>query len=64
LTSAVHLRGGPERATVAYKLVITDTSGSSDTTTCDTFADLSRAIDAAMAAPGFCRYEVWPADDR
>jgi hypothetical protein len=44
-----------------YKLTITDTSGHSDTGTCDTFEELSRAIDAAIASPGFVRYEVAPA---
>jgi hypothetical protein len=47
-----------------YKLIVTYTSGYSDIGTCDTFADLSRAIDAALAAPGFARYEVQPAGDR
>jgi hypothetical protein len=47
-----------------YKLTVTDTSGYSDTGTCDTFEELSNAIDAAMASPGFARYEVGPAGDR
>lgn len=63
MTSTAHLRGGPERATV-YKLTVTFTSGYSDIGTCDTFQELSKAIDAAMAAPGFIRYEVGPAGDR
>ena len=46
-----------------YKLTVTFTSGYSDTGTCDTFLELSEAIDAAMAAPGFVRYEVGPAGD-
>jgi hypothetical protein len=47
-----------------YTLTVTFTSGYSDTGTCDTFAELSDAIDAAMASPGFVRYEVGPAGDR
>jgi hypothetical protein len=47
-----------------YELTITYTSGYSDIGTCDTFADLRRAIDAATAAPGFVRYVVRPAGDR
>ena len=47
-----------------YKLTVTYTSGYSDIGTCDTFEELSKAIDAAMAAPGFVRYEVGPAGDR
>ena len=47
-----------------YKLTVTFTSGYSDIGTCDTFQELSKAIDAAMAAPGFIRYEVGPAGDR
>ena len=43
-----------------YELTITYTSGYSDIGTCDTFADLRRAIDAAKAAPGFVRYVVRP----
>jgi hypothetical protein len=46
-----------------YKLTVTFTSGHSDIGTCDTFQELSKAIDAAMAAPGFVRYVVSPADD-
>ena len=41
-----------------YELTVTYTSGYSDIGTCDTFAELSAAIDASMAAPGFVRYEV------
>jgi len=63
LTNLARLRGGPERATVAYQLTVTYTSYS-DTGTCETFAELSAAIDAAMASPGFTRYEVGPAGDR
>jgi hypothetical protein len=47
-----------------YKLTVTYTSGYSDIGTCDTFEELSAAIDAAMASPGFVRYEVGPAGDR
>jgi hypothetical protein len=47
---------------VTYELVITYTSGYSDIGTCDTFAELSAAIDGAMASPGFLRYEVRPGD--
>ena len=64
LTNLARLRGGPERATVAYQLTVTYTAGSPDTTTCETFAELSTAIDAALASPGFTRYEVGPAGDR
>lgn len=46
----------PERHHV-YKLTVTYTSGYSDIGICDTFEELSAAIDAAMAAPGFVRYE-------
>ena len=63
MTNLARLRGGPERATV-YKLTVTFTSGYSDIGTCDTFQELSQAIDAAMAAPGFVRYVVSPAGDR
>jgi hypothetical protein len=62
LTHLVDLPGAERRS--VYKLIVTYTSGYSDIGTCDTFADLSRAIDAAMAAPGFARYEVRPAGDR
>lgn len=41
-----------------YRLTVTYTSGYSDTDTCDTLKELSKAIDAALAAPGFVRYEV------
>lgn len=58
-----HLPGGPEGHSV-YRLTVTYTSGYSDVGTCDTFEELSSAIDAAMAAPGFTRYEVGPAGDR
>jgi hypothetical protein len=64
LTDLAHLRGGPERAAVHYELVIIDTSGHSDTTACETFAELSAAIDAAMASPGFLRCEVGPGGAR
>jgi hypothetical protein len=47
-----------------FKLTVTYTSGYSDTGTCDTFEQLSKAIDAALAAPGFVRYEVAPGGDR
>lgn len=47
-----------------YKLTVTYTSGYSDIGACDTFEELSAAIDAAMAAPGFVRCEVGPAGDR
>ena len=47
-----------------YKLTVTYTSGYSDIGTCDIFEELSKAIDAAMVAPGFVRYEVGPAGDR
>jgi hypothetical protein len=47
-----------------YKLTVTYTSGHSDTSTIDTFEKLSKAIDAAVAAPGFVRYEVAPGGDR
>lgn len=47
-----------------YKLTVTYTSGYSDIGTCGTFEELSKAIDAAMAAPGFARYEVAPGGDR
>lgn len=53
----------PERLRM-YKLTVTYASGYSDTGTCGTFAELSKAIDAAMASPGFVRYEVGPAGDR
>ena len=53
---------GPERATV-YKISVTDTSGHTDVRTCGTFEELSKTIDAAMASPGFARYEVGPAGD-
>jgi hypothetical protein len=53
----------PERHSM-YKLTVTGTSGHSDVSTCDTFEELSKAIDAAMASPGFARYEVGPAGDR
>jgi hypothetical protein len=53
-----------ERPPVAYLLTVTDDLGSSNTRTCATFAELSDAIDAAMAAPGFARYVVGPAGDR
>jgi len=46
-----------------YRLTVTYTSRYSDIGTCDTFKELSKAIDAAMAAPGFVRYEVGPAGD-
>jgi hypothetical protein len=46
-----------------YRLTVTYTSGYSDIGTCGTFEELSKAIDAAMAAPGFVRYEVGPAGD-
>ena len=46
-----------------YKLTVTYTSGYSDIGTCDTFEELSKSIDAAMASPGFVRYEVGPAGD-
>jgi hypothetical protein len=46
-----------------YKLTVTYTSGHSDTSTIDTFEELSRALDAAMTAPGFVRYEVAPGGD-
>lgn len=49
---------------MSYRLTVTYASGHSDTGTCDTFEELSRAIDAAMASPGFVRYEVGPAGDR
>ena len=49
---------------MAYELTVTYTSGYSDTGTCETFAELSAAIDAATASPGFTRYEVGPAGDR
>jgi hypothetical protein len=58
-----HLRGGPEGHSV-YSLTVTYTSGYSDIGTCDTFEELSKSIDAAMASPGFVRYEVGPAGDR
>jgi hypothetical protein len=64
LTALRDLRGGPERATVAYELTVTDTSGTQTSAHCGTFGELSAAIDAAMAAPGFVRYEVGPAGDR
>ena len=63
MTSTAHLRGVPEGRSV-YQLTITYRSGYSDIGTCDTFEELSAAIDAAMAAPGFIRYEVSPAGDR
>ena len=53
MTNLARLHGGPERATVGYKLTVTYTSGYADAGTCETFEDLSQAIDAAMAAPGF-----------
>jgi hypothetical protein len=61
-----HLPGlaGAGRPPVAYELTVTYTSGYSDIGACDTFAELSAAIDAAMSAPGFVRYEVGPAGDR
>ena len=48
---------------MAYELTVTCTAGSRHRT-CETFAELSAAIDAAMASPGFTRYEVGPAGDR
>lgn len=63
MTNAARLRGGPEGLTL-YRLTVTDTSGETDTSTCDTFEELSKAIDTAMASPGFVRYEVGPAGDR
>jgi hypothetical protein len=62
LTTTARLRGGPEGLPV-YKLTVTYTPGYSDVSTCDTFQELSSAIDAAMAAPGFTRYEVGPGGD-
>jgi hypothetical protein len=47
-----------------YQLTVTYASGYPDIGTCDTFEQLSQAVDAAMAAPGFVRYEVGPAGDR
>jgi hypothetical protein len=47
-----------------YKLTVTYTSGYSNTGTCGTFEELSKAIDAALAAPDFTRYVVAPAGDR
>jgi hypothetical protein len=49
---------------VAYELTVTDTSGTQTSAHCGTFGELSAAIDAAMAAPGFVRYEVGPTGDR
>ena len=46
-----------------YRLTVTYTSGYSDIGTCDTFEELSKAIDAALAAPGFVRYVVAPGGD-
>jgi hypothetical protein len=46
-----------------YELTVTYTSGYSDIGTCDTFEELSKAVDAAMAAPGFVRYQVAPGGD-
>jgi hypothetical protein len=46
-----------------YKLTVTHTSGYSDIGKCETFEELSNAIDAAMAEPGFVRYEVAPGGD-
>jgi len=53
----------PERAPV-YQLTVIYASGQRDVGTCGTFDELSDAIDTAMAAPGFVRYEVGPAGDR
>ena len=50
----------PERHSMC-KLTVTATPDHSDVSTCDTFEELSKAIDAAMA---FARYEVGPAGDR
>ena len=47
-----------------YKLTVTYTSGYSDIGTCATFEELSKAIHAAIASPGFVRYEAGPAGDR
>lgn len=47
-----------------YKLTVIYASGYSDIGTCETFEELSKAIDSAMASPGFVRYEVGPAGDR
>ena len=47
-----------------YTLTITYSTGLVDKLTSGTFGELSSAIDAAMAAPGFTRYEVGPAGDR
>ena len=55
---------GAGRPPVAYRLTVTYASGASNTRTCETFAELSAAIDAAMTSPGFARYEVGPAGDR
>jgi hypothetical protein len=57
----LHVAGRPS---VACELTVTYASGYSDIGTCDTFEGLSAAIDAAMAALGFTRYEVGPAGDR
>ena len=62
MTDLPNLAGAGRRS--VYELTITYTSGYSDIGTCDTFADLRRAIDAATAAPGFVRYVVRPAGDR
>lgn len=55
--------GVPGRHTM-YKLTVIYASGYSDIGTCETFEELSKAIDSAMASPGFVRYEVGPAGDR
>ena len=46
---------------MTYTLTVTYISGYSDIGTCATFDELSTAIDQALAAPGFVRYEVGPA---
>jgi hypothetical protein len=47
-----------------YQLTVTYQSGYSDIGTCDTFEELSKAIDTALDAPGFVRYVVAPGGDR
>jgi hypothetical protein len=47
-----------------HKLTVTYTSGHPDTGTIDTFEKLTRAIDTALAAPGFTRYVSAPGGER
>lgn len=52
----------PERRSV-YQLITTYETGQTVARTCETFRELSAAIDEAWAA-GFIRYQVRPAGER